>query len=381
LAVRFSEGYRAGTPWLKAALSAFQREDVLAPEEARWLWLVSWAALYVWDDASWTVLSARQLDHVRRAGELSALPFALDNRSGVYGFMGYLATAKSLDEEGKAVTDATGIAAFRYGALSLAALRGREAEFSELIRTAVDEAKARGEGQALTIGEFVSGGLYNGLGRYDSALAATLPAEQFYAEAAAIWALTELIEAAVRCGQPERASCAFERVQESTRAAGTDWALGIEARLRALLSDADDAESLYREAITRLGRSSMRVHLARAYLLYGEWLRRERRPSEAREQLRTAHEFFRNFGMEGFAERARLELVATGERARKRTADTREQLTPQEAQVARLAAEGESNREIAVRLFISESTVVYHLHKVFRKLDVKSRAQLAHRLS
>ncbi len=381
LAVQFSEGYRAGTPWLKQALSAFQGEDVLSPKEARWLWLASWVALLMWDDASWTVLSARQLDLVRRSGELSALPFVLDTRSGVYGFMGELAIAKSLEEETKAVTDATGMAAFPYGELSLAALRGREPEFSELVRIAVGDAKARGEGQAVAMAEFLSGGLYNGLGRYDAALEATTPAEQFYAEGAAIWALTELIEAAVRCGQPERARCAFERVQESTRAAATDWALGIEARLGALLSDTDDAERLYEEAIKRLGRSSMRVHLARAHLVYGEWLRRERRPSEAREQLRTAYELFRGFGVEGFAERARLELVATGERARKRTAETREQLTPQEAQVARLAAEGETNREIAVRLFISESTVVYHLHKVFRKLDVKSRAQLVHRLS
>jgi DNA-binding CsgD family transcriptional regulator len=170
-------------------------------------------------------------------------------------------------------------------------------------------------------------------------------------------------------------------VQETTRAAGTDWAVGIEARSLAMLSEGDGAEKLYEEAITRLGRTSIRVQLARTHLLYGEWLRRERRRLDAREQLRTAHELFRDFGVEAFAERARLELQATGERARKRTLDTLDQLTPQETQIARLAAEGHTNREIAARLFISASTVEYHLRKAFRKLDVKSRTQLEGRLT
>jgi DNA-binding CsgD family transcriptional regulator len=233
----------------------------------------------------------------------------------------------------------------------------------------------------MSTAEFLSGCLYNGLGRYEAALAAVLPAERFYTEGPAIWALTELIEAAVRCGQPERARRAFERVEETTRAAGTDWALGIEARLRALLSDGDDAEELYMEAIRRLGRTRIRVQLARTHLLYGEWLRREGRRLDAREQLRTAHEFFRDAGVEAFAERARLELEATGERARKRTVDTLDQLTPQERQIARLAGQGETNRAIAARLFISASTVEYHLRKAFRKLGVKSRTQLSERLS
>jgi DNA-binding CsgD family transcriptional regulator len=381
LAVRFTEGYAAGAPLLKQALSAFQSDTAPSPQEARWLWLAGWVALYMWDDATWTVLSTRQLELVRRTGALSVLPLVLANRSSVFAFLGDLRTAAVLEDELRAATEATGIAAVPYGPLSIAALRGRENEFAELVRTTVGEAEARGEGLALTVTEFLSGALYNGLGRYGAALAAALPAERFYNEGPAIWTLTELIEAAVRCGEPERARRAFERVEETTRAAGTDWALGIEARSRALISDGDDVEELYREAITRLSRTSIRVQLARTHLLYGEWLRRERRRLDAREELRTAHELFRDFGVEAFAERARRELEATGERARKRSADTVDQLTPQEAQIARLAAEGHTNREIAARLFISASTVEYHLRKVFRKLDVKSRTQLEARLS
>jgi DNA-binding CsgD family transcriptional regulator len=380
-AIQATQGYAAGAPILKEALSAFQRDDVLLSEETQWLWFASWIALHLWDDASWSVLSTRQLELVRRTGALSMLPVVLANRSGVYAFLGELRTADFLEEELRVVSEATGIADVSYGRLSLAALRGRETEFSELVRGVVGEARTRGEGIALTVTEFLGGTLYNGLGRYERALAAALPAERFYIEGPAIWALTELIEAAVRCGQPERARRAFELVRETTTSAGTDWGLGIEARSRALLTDGDEAEELYTEAITRLGRTSIRVQFARAHLLYGEWLRRERRRLDAREQLRTAHELFREFGVEAFAERARVELAATGERARKRTVDTLGQLTPQEAQIARLAAEGETNREIAARLFISASTVEYHLRKAFRKLDVKSRTQLVNRLS
>jgi DNA-binding CsgD family transcriptional regulator len=380
LAIRFTQGYAAGAPLLKQALRAFQDLTVLPAQEARWLWFASYVALYMWDDASWSALSTRHLDLVRQTGELSALPFVLSNRSSVYTSIGELRTAAILEEELRAATEATGIAAVPYGQLSLAALRGDEAEFAELIRTAVGEAEARGEGVALTVAEFMSGTLYNGLGRYEDALAAVVPSEPFYTEGAAIWAFTELIEAAVRLGQPERARSAFEHVEETTRAAGTDWALGIEARLRALLSDGDEAEELYKDAVTRLGRTSIRVQLARTHLLYGEWLRRERRRVDARAELRTAYELFRDFGVDAFAERARLELEATGEHVRKRTVDTLGQLTPQELQVARLAAEGHTNKEIATRLFISASTVEYHLRKTFRKLGVTSRTQLARRI-
>jgi DNA-binding CsgD family transcriptional regulator len=381
LAVRFTRGYGAGAPLIKEALQAFQGELLPSPENARWLWFASWIALFMWDDEAWMVLSSRHVDLVRRTGSLSALPLVLANRSSVYAFSGELRTAARIDEEFRAATEATGISAVPFGRLAIAALRGREPEFSELVRTTVGDAEARGDGVTLSVTEFLSGALYNGLGRYDDALAAVVPAEPFYAEGPAIWSLTELIEAAVRTGQPERARRALERVQETTRAAATNWALGIEARSHALVSEGDDAESLYREAIARLGRTSIRVQLARTHLLYGEWLRRERRRMDAREELRTAHELFRDFGVDAFAERARVELEATGARARKRTSETVDQLTPQETQIARLAAEGHTNREIAARLFISTSTVEYHLRKAFRKLGVKSRTQLEDRLS
>jgi DNA-binding CsgD family transcriptional regulator len=246
---------------------------------------------------------------------------------------------------------------------------------------AVSEAQTRGEGFPLTVAEFLSGTLYNGLGRFEEALAAVAPAEEVHGESAAIWALTELIEAAVRCGDPKRAHRAFGRVRETTQAAGTNWGLGIEARSQALVSEGAEADDLYGEAIVRLRRTMIRVQLARTHLLYGEWLRRQRRRLDAREQLQTAYEMFCEFGVEGFAERARVELQATGGEARKRTADTLDQLTAQEAEISRLVAEGQTNREIAARLFISPSTVEYHLGKVFRKLDVTSRIQLVRRLS
>ena len=381
LAIRFTKGYAAGAPLLKEALSGFQRELVLPAKDARWLWFASWVALHLWDDAAWTVLSTRQLESVRNTGAVTALPFALTNRSSVMAFWGDLDGAASLEEELRTATEATGIATVAYGALSLAAVRGREDEFSELIKTSVADAQTRGEGLALTVAEFLGGVLYNGLRRYDEALAAALPAERFYEEGPAIWTLTELVEAAVHVGQPQVAGRALERITETTQAAGTDWALGIEARSRALLSDSGDADTLYQEAIERLRHTSIGVQLARTHLLYGEWLRRQRRNVDAREQLRTAHEMFASMGAEAFAARAERELAATGEhRARKHSFERREQLTAQEGQIARLAGDGLSNREIAARLFVSPHTVAYHLHKVFAKLEITSRHQLARAL-
>ena len=380
LAVRFIDGYAAGAPILKEALSAFAGETALPPEEARWLWFAALIALDLWDDDAWMVLSSRHLDLVRASGALTALPFALTTRGSVYASFGQLVAAASSEEELRAATEATGIATVPYGALSLAAWRGHEAELSELIRTTVHEAEERGEGLALTVTERLSAVLYNGLGRYDTALAAAGEAERYHEEGPALWTLTELIEAAVRCGRPELGAGALELIAETTRASGTDWGVGIEARCRALLSDGAEADSLYREAIERLARTNVRVQLARAHLLYGEWLRRERRRVDAREQLRTALEMFTAMGIEAFVERAERELLATGERVRARGVETSDDLTAQEAQVARLARDGLTNAEIGERLFISQHTVAYHLRTTFTKLGVSSRSELGRAL-
>ena len=381
LAVRFTAGYAAGAPILKEALRAFGGETVLPPEEARWLWFASQIALDLWDEQAWTVLSTRHLELVRATGALTALPFVLTTRISVLTSFGELDAAAALEEELRAATEATGITPGPYGALSLAALRGHETELTELIGTTIKAAEARGEGLALTVAERLSASLYNGLGRYDAALAAAGQAERYHEEGPALWTLTDLIEAAVRSGHPALARRALERVAETTRASGTNWGLGIEARCRALLSEGGEAESLYREALERFGRTRMRVHLARTHLLYGEWLRGERRRLDAREQLRTAFEMFKAMGIEAFAGRAERELLATGERVRQRTVETREALTPQESQIARLARDGLSNAEIGARLFISPHTVAYHLRKVFTKLGITSRTEFSQVLS
>ena len=237
----------------------------------------------------------------------------------------------------------------------------------------------RGEGAGLLFIDWAESVLYNGLGRYAEALVAARRVVDRTDLVPLNWALPELIEAAVRVGDFELAAETDRRLTERSRASGTDWAHGVAARSHALLVDDLRADDFYTEAIERLAHTRVAVDLARAHLLYGEWLRRQRRGLDARYELRTAHEMFIGFGMEAFAERARVELRASGERTRKRTVETLDQLTPQELQIARLAAHGSSNREIAAQLFISPSTVEYHLHKAFRKLDVKSRTQLAQR--
>ncbi len=377
LAIRFTKGYSAGAPILKEALRAFRREAVLPPEDARWLWFACWAAADLWDDETWDVLSARQLELVRAAGALTAIPFALTARSAVHLVCGDVHTAAAQVEEIRTVSEATGIATPPYGPLWLAGLRGREAELSRLMETAVDEAIARGEGYALADAELVRAILYNGLGRYEATLSLFgADGERSYDINTPPRAVAEAIEAAVRCGERELATRLLDRLAEMARASGTDWVVGVEARSRALLSDGDAAERLHRDAIERLQRTRLRIELARAQLVYGEWLRRERRRLDAREHLRTALEMFRRMDTDGFAGRAERELLATGERARKRTVETREELTAQEAQVARLARDGLSNGVIGERLFISQHTVAYHLRKVFTKLDITSRNQL-----
>jgi DNA-binding CsgD family transcriptional regulator len=377
LAVQIAEGDAAGAPTLKRALSAFRGEGISREAGLRWLSLGCRVAMDLWDDESWEVLSTRQVQLARDTGALAVLFIALRGRIGLHLQAGELAAAASLVEEVEAVAAATGNRFAPYDALALAVWRGREADASALILAGVEEVAARGEGMGLSIIRWASAVLYNSLGRYEEALAAAQQASAHPQELLfSTWGLVELIEAAVRSGSPEPAADALRRLSDKTRASGTDWALGLEARSRALLSDGKAAERLYREAIERLGRTRIRAELARAHLLYGEWLRRQKRRLDAREQLRTAHELLSRFGMEAFAERARIELAATGEHARKRTADTRDDLTPQEAQISRLAAEGGTNQHIAAQLFISPSTVDYHLRKAFRKLGVKSRHQL-----
>jgi DNA-binding CsgD family transcriptional regulator len=280
--------------------------------------------------------------------------------------------------QAESVIEATGSSIAPYGPLGLAAFRGQETQAAQLIQAITDDARRRGEGRVLSFVQWAAAVLYNSLGRYEEALSAAQrasedsPAVQF-----ASWALVELIEAAVRSGVPERAAGALQRLSGIARACGTDWALGAEARSRALVSDGAAAENLYREAIGRFGRTRQRVELARAHLLYGEWLRRQRRRRDARDQLGRAYQIFDSVGAAAFAERARIELRATGAQALKRTTGTPDVLTAQEALIARLASQGTSNPQIAAQLFISPATVAYHLGKVFAKLGVSSRSQLA----
>ena len=382
LATLIAYGPTAGTPPLRQAMAAFARRDLEPAEALRWRWLAGRAAGFIWEFEGWDKLTAHHIRAAREAGLLAELPLALTTRVGVHLLAGETKAAAGLVEEADVLARATGDGiAPRYGALALAAHRGREEEATRLVRTATDDFLARGEGLGIAATNWAIAVLNNGLGRYDDAFAAAAEATRIYGE---IWfstfASVELIEAACRSGRPERGAEALESLSASTSASGTPWALGVEARSRALLAQDNAAEPLYREAIERLEPTRLRLDLARGHLVYGEWLRRAARRIDARNQLRTAYELFTEFGMDAFAERSRIELEATGEHARKRTADTLDQLTAQEAQISRLAADGNTNREIAAQLFISPSTVEYHLRKAFRKLDVTSRTQLAKKL-
>ena len=382
LALLITEGRAAAAPALRRASSAFAAAEIPAENSFRWTALPPIPSYVLWDDESWYAINARQLGLAREAGALARLPMGLITGAVIDAWSGEFAKAAEATAEADAIVEATGTRLAPYAAMLLVALQGREADGFTLLESAIKDATAVGQGFAVQWGEFVRAILFNGLGRYGEALVAAQRASDDTPELfISSWALAELIEAASRNGAPGHAASALERLTLDTAVAGTDWGLGIAARSRALLTDGGVAESLYREAIERLGRTRLAPELARAHLLYGEWLRRERRRMHAREELRTAHELFSDLGTEAFAERARLELQATGERARQRTVDTLDQLTPQETQIARLAAEGHTNREIAARLFISASTVEYHLRKAFRKLDVESRTQLAPRLS
>lgn len=375
LATRFTEPFAAAVQPLREALAAFAELDGRA-RGMRALWLACRVAPDVWDDERWLELSTLAVKLARDAGHLSVLPIALTYRAGVHVHAGEFDAASGLIEEADAMSEATGGAPLWYTSLILAAWRGQEDRALEVIQRGSSDATARGEGRAITLAHYATAVLFDGLGRYVDALAAAQLACAYEDLGLFGWALVELVEAGVRSDHREIASEALRRLEERTQPVATDWALGIQARSRALLSDGDAAEALYREAIERLGRTRIAIHLARARLVYGEWLRREHRRVDAREHLRAAHEMFARMGAAAFAERARRELSATGETVRKRTVETLDELTAQEAQVARLAREGHTNSQIAAQLFLSPRTVEYHLHKVFTKLGISSRAEL-----
>jgi len=362
---------------LQRVARIFAEEEIGVEEGLRWGWAATIAPCMLWDVESYQPILLRQLQSAREAGMLVHL-LVYVNGLGIFAtWCGRFAEAVSLVAEGDATAEATGTRFAPYAALFLAGFRGSEADASRLIEVVTTDARAARQGVGIQSCQLIAAILYNGLGRYEQALEearqASEQAPELYNSA---WALPELIEAASRTGQTEVAADALDRLAAATSAAQTDWGLGIYARSRALLSDGEDAETAYREAIERLGRTPLRPELARAHLLYGEWLRREGRRADARVQLRTAHGMFAAIGMEAFAERARRELAAAGETARRPVVEARDTLTPQEAQIARLARDGLSNPEIAARLFLSVRTIEWHLRKVFTKLEISSRLQL-----
>jgi DNA-binding CsgD family transcriptional regulator len=378
LATLLIHGYESGAPAVKRALSAFTVSDPTARQPMRWISHACRTAVDMWDLDAWQLLSEQMVIRARELGAPSALATALTLRLVAHLHAGQLGALSALLDEVDALIQATGVPSSPYGPLLLLASRGQEREATALIETTIRGSSARGEGQGLAVAYCSEAVLLNGLGRYSEALEAAKNGSAYLPDLSfRNWSLVELVEAGVRSGEPEAAAEALERLGQTTRPCGTDWALGTEARCRALLSAGDDADGLYQEAITRLERSRVRPALARAHLLYGEWLRREGRRIDARAQLRTAHDMLEAMGFEAFAERARKELLATGERARKRTVETRDDLTPQERQIAQLARDGLSNPEIGARLFLSPRTVEWHLRKVFGKLGIRSRHDLA----
>jgi DNA-binding CsgD family transcriptional regulator len=387
LVMRFTEPYATALPPLRRALHALAAADDRRAENPRWLWFAcpiapEPLALDLWDDEQWHDLATRAVRTCRDAGALAVLPQALTYRASMHVLSGEFVAASALIDEAYTIAEATGSMPLRYASMLLAAWRGKEAEALSVIDTCIEDAKTRGVERTLGMSQCLTALLYNGLGRYQDALAAAqrarayLPADDLDDLGPPGWALIELVEAGVRSGSRQVASDALHQLTQRTSASGSDWALGIEARSRALLSEGETAERLYLDAIERLAATRIRVELPRARLHYGEWLRREHRRVDAREQLRLAHEAFDSMGAEAFAERAGRELLATGEKLRTRRDASGAELTAQEGQIARLARDGLSNPQIATQLFLSPRTVEYHLHKVFGKLGINSRARL-----
>ena len=383
LSLLVTDGPAAAAPVLRQATSAFASTDIPVEVALRWGWMARAAANCPWDHDGWR-MTARQVPLARDIGALDQLPILLTVMAMDAVWSGDFAAATSAIAEIEAICEATGSRVPPYPALYLVCLQGREAEAAPLIQATIEWATTAGQGGTVTWACWTAAILYNGLGRHEEALAAARQASENAHPHMSPWSLPELIEAAMRIGSTDIAGEALDRLAQTTRAVGTEDALGIEARSRALISEGDLAEGHYREAIARLSHTRLRPELARAHLLYGEWLCRERRRGAAREQLRTAYQMLDAIGMAGFAERARRELLTTGETVARRpvqaahagSAGTGEALTAQEARVAHLARDGLSNPEIGVRLFISPRTVQYHLSKVFTKLGITSRGQL-----
>src|SRR5215471_1775126 len=377
LTVLVTDGRAAAAPMLQRVARIFAEEEIAVEEGLRWGWVVGAVTCALWDVELWQSILLRQVQSAREAGLLVHLLRYVIALGLSAVWCGQFAVAASLIAEGEAIAAATGTRLAPHAAVFLAGFRGSEADATRLIEVVTTDARATREGFGIQICQLASGILHNGLGRYEQALPEARQASEQAPELfVSAWALPEVIEAASRTGQTRVAAAALGRLAAATSVGRTDWGPGIYARSRALLSDGEDAETAYREAIGRLGRTPLRPELARAHLLYGEWLRRKGRRVDARAQLRTAHGMFAAIGMAAFAERARRELAATGATARQRTVEAHDTLTPQEAQIAQLARAGMSSPEIAAQLFLSPRTVEWHLSKVFTKLDITSRQQL-----
>ncbi|MEJ1109609.1 MULTISPECIES: helix-turn-helix transcriptional regulator [unclassified Kribbella] len=376
-AVSVNDGYPAAVPLARAAIEAFADQARADPSDLRWLWLATRTSVDLWDYDHWDVLTDRHVRLARELGDLTQLPLVLNSRLTMHLFGGDFAAAASLLGEIKTIVDATGIGLAPYGAIGLAVMRGRLDDAAPLIATTLNDVIARGEGGGFVFTHWANAVLMNSLARYPEALAAAQAASADpEVLGVANWALPELVESAVRSGQHELATGALDRLAELTQASGTDWGLGLLARTRALLTTGPKAESGYQEAIERLGRTRVRMDLARAHLLYGEWLRRAGRRQDARTQLRTAYDVFDTAGSDAFADRARRELAATGEAVDERASRAFDTLTAQEAHIAELAGAGLTNAQIGAQMFLSQHTVEWHLRKVFTKLGITSRRQL-----
>jgi DNA-binding CsgD family transcriptional regulator len=378
LVTRYTRGYEASVPGLRRALEVLRDEDSRAPDRSRrWLWLATRVAVAQWDDETAFVLADRNVRSGRETGALATLPPALYVLAAVLVHTGAFAHAAELAAEETAITRAVGAAPLPHIRLLLAAWRGRRAETAQLYTASVQDATGRGEGRMVIVAQYAQAVLGNGVGDYGAALAAAGQVCEYDELVHSSLALPEFVEAAVRAGEPARAAAALERLSRRTRASGTQWALGLEARSRALMNTGPAAEDLYREAIERLGECRMAVHRARAHLVYGEWLRREGRRLAAREQLRTAHDLLTGMGAEAFAARAARELRATGERPRKRTGKPVDQLlTAHELHIARLVVAGATTKEVGAQLFLSPRTIDAHLRNIYRKLAISSRREL-----